>query len=130
MRAHSYTLDGHDLMLSSRNDFHLHPTLRLTFRPPSLLSHGYNELSSWGKLVCWAVRLTTHFHPVLRLKFKVITFTPLYTLHLHGMALKHKGNFYPLSYMNYKKEGKKSKAVLLHAMEAHGGRGGTAPTHT
>jgi hypothetical protein len=24
---------------------------------------------------------------------------------------------------------KKSKAVLLHAMEAHGGRGGTAPTH-
>jgi hypothetical protein len=25
---------------------------------------------------------------------------------------------------------KKSKAVPLHAMEAHGGRGGTAPTHT
>jgi hypothetical protein len=25
---------------------------------------------------------------------------------------------------------KKSKAVPLHAMEAHGGRGGIAPTHT
>jgi hypothetical protein len=25
---------------------------------------------------------------------------------------------------------KKSKAVLLHAMEAHGGRGGIAPTHS
>jgi hypothetical protein len=25
---------------------------------------------------------------------------------------------------------KKSKVVLLHAMEAHGGRGGIAPTHT
>jgi hypothetical protein len=25
---------------------------------------------------------------------------------------------------------KKSKAVPLHAMEAHGGRGGTAPTHS
>jgi hypothetical protein len=25
---------------------------------------------------------------------------------------------------------KKGKGVLLHAMEAHGGRGGIAPTHT
>jgi hypothetical protein len=25
---------------------------------------------------------------------------------------------------------KKNKAVPLHAMEAHGGRGGIAPTHT
>jgi hypothetical protein len=25
---------------------------------------------------------------------------------------------------------KKSKAVPLHAMEAHGGRGGIAPTHS
>jgi hypothetical protein len=29
----------------------------------------------------------------------------------------------------YNTEFKQSKAVLLHAMEAHGGRGGIAPTH-
>jgi hypothetical protein len=28
------------------------------------------------------------------------------------------------------RKSKKSKAVPLHAMEAHGGRGGTAPTHS
>jgi hypothetical protein len=27
-------------------------------------------------------------------------------------------------------KGKKGKGVPLHAMEAHGGRGGIAPTHT
>jgi hypothetical protein len=31
---------------------------------------------------------------------------------------------------NYKEEKKKSKAVPLHAMEAPGGRGGIAPTHS
>jgi hypothetical protein len=30
----------------------------------------------------------------------------------------------------YDQNKKKSKAVPLHAMEAHGGRGGVAPTHT
>jgi hypothetical protein len=29
-----------------------------------------------------------------------------------------------------KSKKKKSKAVPLHAMEAHGGRGGIAPTHS
>jgi hypothetical protein len=29
-----------------------------------------------------------------------------------------------------KYKSKKSKAVPLHAMEAHGGRGGIAPTHS
>jgi hypothetical protein len=35
-----------------------------------------------------------------------------------------------LLYFLHKKSKVKSKAVPLHAMEAHGGRGGIAPTHT
>jgi hypothetical protein len=35
----------------------------------------------------------------------------------------------PLPRPRRKKVKKKSKAVSLHAMEAHGGRGGIAPTH-
>jgi hypothetical protein len=43
--------------------------------------------------------------------------------------------FYILSFLDilaqrFQKSIKKSKAVPLHAMQAHGGRGGIAPTHT
>jgi hypothetical protein len=32
--------------------------------------------------------------------------------------------------ISFKEKKSKSKAVPLHAMEAHGGRGGIAPAHT
>jgi hypothetical protein len=45
---------------------------------------------------------------------------------LHTML----GACFEFIHCNQLKYSCKSKAVPLHAMEAHGGRGGIAPTHT
>jgi hypothetical protein len=59
--------------------------------------------------------------------YKINTIKPKYNECQFNKTLD-KNTFHPL--LKYHILLKKSKAVPLHAMEAHGGRGGIAPTHS